>query len=364
MSLGWIGLAEVLPFIGMSIYAGHAVDTMSKRMLSILACLSHILISGLLTLITLNIIHPDIPLIYLSIGIAGIGRSLLRPTYQSLMGKIIPKSEITRYAALSSVIMQSCIVSGPALAGLFIGWLGLTASYAISGLLAIVGLIGILICQFDDSYSNEKSNFVKSLFEGITYLKSSHIILAAMSLDMFAVLFGGATSMLPAFVKEVLSAGPEALGILRASPAIGAVIISLLLTQRPILISSGKILIFAIAGYGLSIILFGFSESFLAGSAFLFISGGFDAISVVLRTSILQLSAPPHLIGRISAINGIFISSSNEFGAFESGLAASLMGLVPSIIFGGCMTILIAIATYQFSPKLRNLNLSDLTELH
>lgn len=361
MSLGWIGLAEVLPFITMSIYAGHAVDTISKRLISALACLSHITVSVLLALTTLDIFTSPLPIIFISIGIAGIGRSFLRPSYQSLMGKIIPKSEVTKYVALSSVTNQVCIVSGPALGGLCIGWFNLTACYAIAGTLATLSIISILICKFNDSPSSEKTYFVKSLFEGLRYLKSNSMLLAAMSLDMLAVLFGGASSMLPAFVTDILSLGPEALGILRASPAICGVMVSLFLTKNPPISNTGKTLIFAVAGYGLSIVCFGISTNFWLCAFFLFISGGLDTISVVIRSSILQLSAPPHLMGRVSAINGIFISSSNEFGAFESGLAASWLGLVPSIVFGGCMTLIVAASIWKLAPQLRNVHLSDFT---
>lgn len=360
MSLGWIGLSEALPFIAMSIYAGHAVDTLSKRLISVLACVSHITVGALLTLTTLNIFQSPLPIIFISIGIAGIGRSFLRPSYQSLMGKIIPKSEVTKCVALSSVTNQICIISGPALGGLCIGWFNLTACYAIAGTLAIFSIISIFLCKFNDTSSSEKTHFVKSLFEGLSYLKTNSIILAAMSLDMLAVLFGGASSMLPAFVNDVLSLGPEALGILRASPAICGVMVSLFLTKNSPNSHTGKILIIAVAGYGLSIICFGISTHFWLCAFFLFISGGLDTVSVVIRSSILQLSAPPHLMGRVSAINGIFISSSNELGAFESGLAASWLGLVPSIIFGGCMTMVVAAAIWKMAPRLRNVGLNDL----
>jgi hypothetical protein len=182
-----------------------------------------------------------------------------------------------------------------------------------------------------------------------------------MALDMFAVLLGGAVSILPAFVKEVLNAGPETLGILRAAPAAGAVITGIYLARRPLLENSGKYLFWSVGGFGLTIIAFGLSSNLWLCAFFLFISGCFDSVSVVIRGSIMQMTTPDHMRGRISAINGIFIGSSNELGALESGIAASLMGLVPSIIFGGAATILVVLLTYQLAPQLRKLNLKDLT---
>jgi MFS-type transporter involved in bile tolerance (Atg22 family) len=182
-----------------------------------------------------------------------------------------------------------------------------------------------------------------------------------MLLDMFAVLFGGAVSILPAFVKEVLNAGPETLGILRAAPAAGAVITGLYLARRPLLEDSGRHLLLSVGGFGLAIIAFGLSNNLWLSALFLFISGCCDSISVVIRGSIMQLTTQDQMRGRISAINGIFIGSSNELGALESGIAASLIGLVPSIVFGGVATILVVLLTYQFAPQLRKLNLKDLT---
>jgi hypothetical protein len=182
-----------------------------------------------------------------------------------------------------------------------------------------------------------------------------------MALDMFAVLFGGAVSILPAFVKEVLDAGPEALGILRAAPAAGAVLTGIYLARRPLLTDSGKYLFLSVAGFGIAIIAFGLSSNMWVCALFLFISGCFDSISVVIRSSIMQLTTPDHMRGRISAINGIFIGSSNELGALESGIAASMLGLVPSIVFGGVATIAIVLITYRLAPHLSKLHLKDIS---
>jgi MFS family permease len=194
----------------------------------------------------------------------------------------------------------------------------------------------------------------------LRFVYSNQIVLSALSLDMFAVLFGGAVAMLPAFIHDIYRLGPEGLGILRAAPAVGAIMTGLWLTRHPINLHAGRWLLAAVAGFGLSIIGFGISTSFWVAAVMLLFSGVFDGISVVMRTTILQLATPDAMRGRVSAINGIFIGSSNELGAFESGLAARLLGLVPSVIFGGAMTLTVVGITAKLAPKLRNLELSHL----
>jgi len=199
-----------------------------------------------------------------------------------------------------------------------------------------------------------------SIGQGLRFVFSNQIILAAQSLDMFAVLFGGAVSLLPAFIHDVFHYGPEGLGILRATPAIGAVLTGLYLARHPINLHTGKWLLIAVAGFGLSIIGFALSTNFWLAGIFLLVSGAFDGVSVVLRSTILQLATPDAMRGRVSAISGIFIGSSNELGAFESGMAARLLGLVPSVIFGGMMTLIVVGTTTKLAPKLRRLELSQL----
>jgi MFS family permease len=254
------------------------------------------------------------------------------------------------------------VVAGPGLGGLMIGFAGLEWTYLLAAACACFGLFGITFIQAKQEISNAASaNFFKSFLEGFHYVRKHELILSVMALDMFAVLFGGAVSILPAFVKEVLNAGPETLGILRAAPAAGAVLTGIYLASRPMLTDSGKYLLLSVAGFGISIIAFGLSSQLWLCSLFLFISGCCDSISVVIRGSIMQLTTPDHMRGRISAINGIFIGSSNELGALESGIAASMMGLVPSIIFGGAATVAIVLLTYQLAPHLRKLHIKDIS---
>ena len=207
---------------------------------------------------------------------------------------------------------------------------------------------------------DKKESIVESLSAGIKFVYAHQLILGVLSLDLFAVLFGGAVSMLPAFADKVLHVGAVELGLLRAAPACGAVLVAMLLAYKPLAKNAGRNLLFAVGAFGLATILFGISTNLYLALFFLFLTGAFDNVSVVIRHTILQLSTPDEMRGRVSAVNSIFIGSSNEIGAFESGVAARAMGLKPSIVFGGIMTILIVFATAKITPVLRNLNLKSL----
>jgi MFS family permease len=362
ISLGLVGLAELVPYFALALYAGHAVDHHSRKTIAAIACLLHIAVGLFLTIIALGWLAPPVPLIYTAVAFLGLARALLRPSYQAIFGQIIPREKMARYTAYASSAFQICVVAGPGLGGLLIGFAGLEWTYALAALSGAVGLYGITFIRITHQKpEGSNANFLKSFLEGIHYVRKHELIIGTMALDMFAVLLGGAVSILPAFVKEVLNAGPETLGILRAAPAAGAVITGLYLARRPLLEDSGRYLFLSVGGFGLAIIAFGLSSNLWLCALFLFISGCCDSVSVVIRSSIMQLTTPDHMRGRISSINGIFIGSSNELGALESGIAASLIGLVPSIIFGGAATIAVVLLTYRLAPQLRKLNLKDLT---
>ena len=362
VSLGLVGLAELVPYFLFALYSGHAVDHYSRKKIAALACFIHMSVAVFLTAIALGWLRPPVPLIYTAVALIGVGRAVMRPAYQALFGQVIPREHLARYTAYASSAFQICVVAGPGLGGLLIGFAGLEWAYLTAAIAGAIGLYGVSLIKIKQEITgNLSGNFLKSFLEGFHYVKQHELILGTMALDMFAVLFGGAVSILPAFVKEVLHAGPEVLGILRAAPAAGAVITGIYLASRPPVIDSGKYLLLAVAGFGLAIIAFGLSSSLWICAFFLFISGCCDSVSVVIRGSIIQLTTPDHMRGRISAINGIFIGSSNELGALESGIAASLMGLVPSIIFGGIATIAVVLITSQLAPHLRKLHIRDLS---
>jgi len=362
VSLGLVGLAELVPYFVFALYSGHAVDHYSRKKIAAVACCIHMSVALFLTAIALGWLSPPVPLIYTAVALIGVGRAVMRPAYQALFGQVIPREHLARYTAYASSAFQICVVAGPGLGGLLIGFAGLEWTYLVAAVAGAIGLYGVsLIKVKQENTGNLSGNFLKSFLEGFHYVKGHELILSTMALDMFAVLFGGAVSILPAFVKEVLHAGPEILGILRAAPAAGAVITGIYLASRPPVMNSGKYLLLAVAGFGLAIIAFGLSNSLWVCAFFLFISGCCDSVSVVIRGSIIQLTTPDHMRGRIGAINGIFIGSSNELGALESGIAASLMGLVPSIIFGGIATIAVVLITSKLAPQLRKLHIRDLS---
>ncbi|QWD83110.1 MFS transporter [Polynucleobacter sp. MWH-P3-07-1] len=362
VSLGLVGLSELVPYFVFALYSGHAVDHYSRKKIAAVACCIHMSVALFLTAIALGWLSPPVPLIYTAVALIGVGRAVMRPAYQALFGQVIPREHLARYTAYASSAFQICVVAGPGLGGLLIGFAGLEWTYLVAAIAGAIGLYGVsLIKVKQENTGNLSGNFLKSFLEGFHYVKGHELILSTMALDMFAVLFGGAVSILPAFVKEVLHAGPEILGILRAAPAAGAVITGIYLASRPPVMDSGKYLLLAVAGFGLAIIAFGLSNSLWVCAFFLFISGCCDSVSVVIRGSIIQLTTPDHMRGRIGAINGIFIGSSNELGALESGIAASLMGLVPSIIFGGIATIAVVLITSKLAPQLRKLHIRDLS---
>jgi len=249
ISLGLIGLAELVPYFALALYSGHAVDHYSRKLISAIASTIHILVALFLTAIALGWLSPPVPLIYTAVGLIGVARALLRPSYQALFGQIIPRDQLTKYMGYANASFQICVVAGPGLGGLMIGFTSLTWTYALAAVCGLVSLYGVtLIKAQQEKSSNQPTHFLKSFMEGFDYVKKHDLILSTMALDMFAVLFGGAVSILPAFVSEVLHAGPEVLGILRAAPAAGSVLMGLYLASHPILSDSGKYLLLPLQG--------------------------------------------------------------------------------------------------------------------
>jgi len=360
-SLGLIGLAEVIPYFSFALFAGYAVDHYSRRMFGVLAGIMLFINALTLAIVSAGWISGDPSLwIYGSIIFIGIGRAFIAPTYSALFALIFPREQYARASGIGSSAFQFGLVIGPAIGGILVGWANLTTAYVASAMFCLAASAALLTIKIKEPPPTPHAPILSSISEGLRFVYCNQIMLAAMSLDMFAVLFGGAVAMLPAFVHDIFHHGPEGLGILRAAPAIGAVASGLVLARFPINLHAGHWLLVAVAGFGLSIISFALSTQFFLAGAFLLLSGVCDGVSVVTRTTILQLATPNAMRGRVSAINGIFIGSSNELGAFESGLAARLLGLVPSVIFGGIMTLLVVAATARLAPKLRRLQLHQL----
>lgn len=365
LALGLIGLAEVVPYFICALFAGHAVDHYcSRRFFGTLAAVTLGINALTLTALTMGLIGNSATAsywIYGSIMLTGIERAFIAPSYSTLFALILARDEYAKASAIGSSVFQAGLIIGPAIGGLLVGFASKTFAYAMAATLCLAAAIAMRSIKINEPpAANNSPPVFKSIAEGLRFVFSNQIIWGALALDMFAVLFGGAVAMLPAFIHDVYHYGPEALGILRSAPAMGSIMTGIWLSRNPINLHAGRWLLASVAGFGLSIIGFGLSTYIWAACAMLVLSGIFDGVSVVMRTTILQLAMPDAMRGRVSAINGIFIGSSNELGAFESGLAARLLGLVPSVIFGGMMTLGIVAVTAKVAPQLRKLELHQL----
>jgi len=363
LALGMIGLAEVIPQVSIALFAGHFIDLWDRK--KIIAGTTFILMLGSALLVyyclpgvTILSSHGVWP-IFITIALTGFSRGILAPAHNAFLGQIVPKDLYAHAATWNSTTWQIAAVIGASLGGIVYGWAGgELPSYATVFSLYLLSFFAIsLIPSQGKVVLTSNEGIFKRIREGVQFVFNSPILLGAFALDMFAVLFGGAVALLPAFAKDILQVGPQGLGILRAAPSIGAIIMGAWLIIHPPLKHTGKTLLWAVTGFGLCIIGFALSRTFWLSVAFLFVSGMFDSISVIIRGTLLQIFTPDEMKGRVSAVNSIFIGSSNELGAFESGVAARLLGLVPSVIFGGSMTLLIVAITAKINPMLRRLSL-------
>ncbi|WP_407910023.1 MFS transporter [Lysobacter claricitrinus] len=362
LKLGLIGLAEVIPYFCVAPFAGYLVDHLPRRKLGMAACFGLAATPLVLMLVTTQAVPTSrLLLMYCAVGLTGTVRSFLGPVYNALFGRVLVREQYTRGASIGSIVFQSGLVIGPAIGGALVGAGSVVVAYAVAMALAIAAALSVVSLRVTEPAQQlQRGPIFRSIGEGIRFVFSHQVLLGALALDMFAVLLGGAISLAPAFIRDVLHRGPEALGILRGAPALGAVLVGLYLARRPLEKHSGRILLGAVAGFGLCMIGFGLSTSFWLSAAILLLSGMCDGVSVVLRSTILQLATPDEMRGRVSSINGIFIGSSNELGAFWSGAMARIMGLVPSVVFGGCMTIAVVASTAWRAPRLRRLDLREL----
>lgn len=361
-SLGLVGLAEVLPFFCVAPFAGYLVDHLPRRRLGMVACSGLVLTAVVLTAVAEGWLpfHGVWP-IYAAVAMTGMVRAFLSPIYNALFARVLERHQFARGAGLGSVVFQAGMVVGPALGGGLVAWGGKSLSYgvAVAAALGALGCLAMLRVS-EPVHTGPAAPIFKSIAEGGRFVLGNRIMVGAMALDMFSVLLGGVVAMLPAFLHEILHHGPEGLGILRAAPALGSVCVGLWLARRPLQRHAGRVLLFAVAGFGLCVIGFGLSHSFWLSAVILLFYGAFDGVSVVIRSTILQLATPEEMRGRVSSINGIFISSSNELGAFYAGTMAKLLGLVPAVVLGGFAVLSVAGITAWKNPTLRRLNLRHL----
>ena len=371
LSLGIIGLMEVIPAVSMALFAGHIVDQREKRNLLASCIAVFSLISLFLFFLTWPMLTEGWPsktllyAIYALVFFGGLLRSFFGPTIFSLIALIVPKKVYPNAATWSSSTWQMASVLGPAFAGFCIHWIGVHWSLCIVFGLVLLSL-AIVFTIGKKPILNPKIGepVLQSLKEGVRFVYNSKAIFGALTLDMISVLFGGAVALLPVFAQDILNVGPEGFGALRAAPAVGAFLTMLITAYIPISKNAGLKLLAAVFGFGICIIAFGLSSVFWISIVALFFSGVTDGVSMVIRQTILQLKTPDHMRGRVASVNSMFVGSSNELGAFESGVTAKLMGTVSAVVFGGTMTLITVITTAIVSPSFRALDLTEDLEAH
>jgi len=362
LAIGMIGIAEAVPFILLSLFGGHYADKLSKKKIMMWSLAFVFIASTSLYVLSFELLASSNPkaLQYVIWGVAffiGICRAFFGPASTSLRAFLIPREAYANSAAWSSSSWQAGSIIGPALSGFIYAIFGFSNS-----LLFVMGLIVIsifFVLRIGDKKIEDtgKATMLQLIKEGFAYTYKTKMIFYSISLDMFSVMFGGVVAILPVFAQDILHVGPEELGILRAAPSVGAVLILIFLTKHPPTGHAWRNILLAVAGFGIATLVFAISKNYILSAAALFFTGAFDSISVVIRSTILQLLVPDNMRGRVNAINGIFISTSNEVGAFESGLAAKLLGAVPSVIFGGVMTLIVTGYIYFRSKDLLSLKL-------
>jgi MFS family permease len=361
LSLGLIGLAEAIPAISVALYAGHMADITERKKIILLCATLLILCAGALVYFSMEA-STFIPRfgalpIYSVIFVTGFARGFLQPANFSFMPQLIPREHYTNAITWYSTMWEAASVVGPAVGGYLIKLYGIHTTYMVDASLMVAGLIAYgFVRRKPLPPITSEQGMIEKIKAGLKFVFKHQIVLSAISLDLFAVLFGGAVALLPVFASDILQAGSDGFGLLRAAPSIGAVTMAVYLTFNPIKKHVGKILLWFVAGFGLCMIGFGFSKLFWLSFAFLVGSGICDCVSVVVRGMLIHTQTPENMKGRVAAVNSMFVGSSNEIGAFESGAVAKLMGVVQSVIFGGCMTLLVVGVTAKKADQLVRLD--------
>ncbi|OIQ21354.1 MAG: hypothetical protein BM557_03635 [Flavobacterium sp. MedPE-SWcel] len=369
LSLGYVGLAEVIPAVGLSLFSGHYVDLMEKRKMLFICVITYILLGlGLFALTTpfaFDTLGLDNTLyfIYFFVFLGGVIRSFLGPSIFSLFGLVVPRKDYVSATSWSSMVRQMGLVLGPVAGGILIALDGIVIGMAAVVVIELLLLIPLLSIKVKPILKKEKEPILQSLTMGLRFVLKTPELLGAQLLDMFSVLFGGAVALLPVYQKEILHVDEVGFGILRAAPGIGALVTMGILAFIPLRTYPGRKLFIAVTGFALSIIIFGISTNFLLSFFMLLFSGMFDAISVVIRGTILQLVTPDHMRGRVASVNTMFVSSSNELGDFESGIMAHYIGAVRAVVVGGCLTLGVVAVTFFSAPQLRKFGFEDREEV-
>lgn len=359
LALGIVGLAEALPFIAFALPAGHLADRFDRRRLS-LAALSVLAAcsTALFAVTRLGLVRPGTAwIIYSVIFVSGIARSYLQPTRTALSADLVPRELYANSITWRSSVWQSAAVVGPALGGIAVAIGGPQFAYGAAALLLITAWVALFrVGPHPHPHGSVPAANLSEFLMGVRFLLTQPVLLGAQLLDLFSVLFAGAEALLPIFATDILHVGATGLGILRAAPAAGSVLMSVYQAYRPLVNRMGRVMLVSVTLYGLCISAFGASRSFALSVGLLLLSGVFDNISVVLRSTLLQTLTPRNLLGRVAAVNAIFIGSSNEIGGFESGVAARLLGAVPAVLLGGFVPMVVVALIAWRVPQLRRLD--------
>jgi MFS family permease len=361
-AIGLIGLSEVIPALSMALYAGHRIDLSEKRRLILRCIFFYFCAVSILLILSTSLVHNHVKshwiaiCIYMVIFCTGIIRSFSGPSFSAMIGYIAPRNILQNATTWSQGTWLSASVTGHATAGFLIAFTGITGTLIVISLLLATGFVFLTFLKPKPPLpqSAEKRTW-ESVKEGLRFVFKTKELLGAMSLDMFAVLFGGAVAMVPVYARDILKIGSIGFGWLNAASDLGSICIVVLLTLSPMRKQQGRKLFFAVGGFGICIIIFAFSKWFLLSFVALLIAGMLDGVSVVVRGTIMQLKTPDHMRGRVMSVSSMFVNSSNELGQFESGVAARLMGVIPSVAFGGCMTLLVVLITWFKAPTLRKM---------
>ncbi len=359
-AIGLIGLSEVIPAVSSALYAGHVIDNSEKKKLLLIFNYAYVFLIGFLAFLAYfekesNYFSNKV--IYGTIFFTGICRAFIGPLVPSMIPKIVGKDKLPNAITLNQATFLTASVSGHALGGFFIGWFDIYGTlFIIVSIMILASVFFWTLRKYPSENTKKSDDIIESMREGIRYIVKTREILGALLLDMFAVLFGGAVAMIPVFASDILKVGSQGFGFLNAASDIGSMIIIIILSFIPLRKNQGKILLVAVAGFGICIIGFGLSKLYWLSFMFLVLSGILDGISVVIRGTIVQLKTPENIRGRVLSVNSIFIMSSNELGQFESGVAAKLLGVVRSVVVGGSITLLIALMVGKNFPRLRNMH--------
>ncbi|HET6746352.1 MAG TPA: MFS transporter [Candidatus Limnocylindria bacterium] len=354
LDLGFIGLSQFLPFVVLVLPAGHVADHFDRRRVIFACYLLAAVASSALLVFSLAGMTSVLP-IFGVMAIFGIVRAFNMPTSQALLPNLVPRAAFGNAVALNTSTLQLATIGGPAIAGLLI-LVGTPIVYAVVTVLIVLSAFLILGLQGGRGSGGGEPMSVGTLLSGVRFVRDHRPILGCMSLDLFAVLFGGATALLPAIASDVLHVGPTGLGLLRAAPAIGAALAGAALAWQPPVGNVGRWLFGGVIVFGLSIFVFGLSRSFVVSMVALAILGGSDMVSMYIRHLLVQLQTPDAIRGRVSAVNAVFIGASNELGEFESGVTAAWWGVVPAVLVGGAATLLVALAWTRLFPMLWQLD--------